>query len=159
MSVSTRNGSPDKCCDDVNMQAPPQGGGNPPLFVPSEQWDICYGVGGNVVSNQTGPTLGEQVANMFSDLKPDCRQAFMDALNSAIDSQTNQIILNTITNPNLQCPPGQCRSVIVGLLDSPSNGQSAGSVKVCCKDGELDMSNGDPTAGWVVGATNFGRCG
>jgi|694.fasta_scaffold06275_20 hypothetical protein len=158
MSVFKTNGSTDKCCDDVNMQAPPQGGGNPPIFQPRETWTICYGVGGDAIANQTGPTLADQISSLFSNLKPSCQDAFASALNNKINQQVNNIIQNFINNPLAGCPAGQCRDIEIGLFDTPNNNGS-GSVEVCCKDGELDTSNGDPTNGWVIGSTSTGGCG
>lgn len=159
MSVSKSMGSPDKCCDEVNMHSPPEGGGDPPIFGPKETWDLCYGGGGQGLANQTGPTIADQITDLFNDLKPDCRTDFKDAIQSSINNQVTSILLGYINNPILNCPAGSCRQIEFGLFETPDTGGGNGTTKVCCKDGELDTSNGDPTQGWTVGTTSVSSCG
>lgn len=157
MSTFRKNNSKDKCCDEVNMQAPPKEGEDPPIFGPKEQWTICYSAVGGV-ANYDGPSLSEQIANLFKNLGEECKQSLATELEKNLGNQTNQIISNFINNPNARCKNGECREIDIGLLETPdSNGD--GITKICCKDGELDNSNGSSAnSGWVVGAVNIGQC-
>jgi hypothetical protein len=132
-------------------------GGDPPMFEPKERWTICYDGGGNGIANQNGESLTSQISNLFSNLSSSCRASLENAINGQINNQIDSLIINYIQNPLANCPPGQCRDVQIGILDTPNNNN--GAIKVCCNGDDLDASNSDPLQGWVVGVTNLGNCG